>query len=274
MSAFIDAISSADVASGDGADGHRAWTVPDGWQQGRGAWGGLVVGAMVRAVMATETDTARPVRTVSAHLFGPTVAGDARIAVRPIRIGSAMSTWSVEVSDETGAATANAVIITGLPRATELTAHYESWGTALPPTLPDWRSIPVAPVRPPLGPAFAEHVEYRVVEGLPFSGSAARTSGWLRFPDQGEWTADQLLGIVDAWWPCAMAALPTAHPMATVSFAAHLLIDPATIPAGEPLRAEASLSAAYEGFTSETRRLWTADGRLAIENHQSIVVIR
>jgi len=29
-----------------------------------------------------------------------------------------------------------------------------------------------------------------------------------------------------------------------------------------------------EGFTSETRRLWSPDGRLVVENHQSIVVIK
>ena len=57
-------------------------------------------------------------------------------------------------------------------------------------------------------------------------------------------------------------------------FGAHLLLDPATIPDGSPHMAEAQMSAAHDGFTSETRRLWTEDGRLAVENHQSIVVIR
>lgn len=250
------------------------WVVPDGWQQGRGAWGGLVVGAMVRAAIAAEPDPQRRVRTVSAHLFGPTIAGPARIEVRPSRIGSSMSTWSVDVTDASGERTANAVVITGRERAPELADAYETWGLAQCPTLPDWKAIAVAPVRPPLGPVFSEHVEYRVVEGMPFTQGAPRTAGWVRFVDQGAWTADQLLGIVDAWWPCAMPALPGPHPMATVSFSAHLLLDPSTIPDGTPLIAEAQMSAAHEGFTSETRRLWTQDGRLAVENHQSIVVIR
>ena len=229
---------------------------------------------MVRAAMDAEPDSRRRVRTVSAHLFGPTLAGAAHIEVRPSRIGSSMSTWSIDVIDESGEATANAVVITGRERAPELADAYSGWGLAQCPSLPDWRSIPVAPVRPPVGPVFSEHLEYRVVEGMPFTQRAPRTAGWVRFVDQGAWTADQLLGIVDAWWPCAMPALPGAHPMATVSFGAHLLLDPATIPDGSPLMAEAQMSAAHDGFTRETRRLWTEDGRLAVENHQSIVVIR
>lgn len=62
--------------------------------------------------------------------------------------------------------------------------------------------------------------------------------------------------------------------MATVSFSAHLLVDPTTLPAGEPLLFQASMAAARDGFTTETRRLWSTDGRLVVENLQSIVVIR
>lgn len=269
MTDFMSAIASADDGSGA-----LAWSVPDGWQQGRGAWGGLVVGAMVRAVVDTEPDPARLVRTVSAHLFGPTTVGAAHISISAIRIGSAMSTWAVDVVDATGARTANAVVITGSPRAMHLSEGFPSWATIQAPALPHWETVSVASVRPPIGPVFAEHLEFRVIGGMPFQQQPARTCGWLRFPDQQFWTADQLLGIVDAWWPCVLPAMREPHPVATVSFAAHLLIDPESIPAGEPLMAEAFLSAAHEGFTTETRRLWTADGRLAVENHQSIVVIR
>lgn len=268
MTQFTDAIRVDDV------DGVGGWLVPDGWQQGQGAWGGLVVGAMVHAVQAVEPDRDRSLRTVSAHLFGPTAPGPAQVRVNPARIGSAMSTWSVAVIDSSGQATASAVVITGRERAPELAERYPTWGLARCPELPPWQDVPVAPVRPPVGPVFSEHLEYRVVEGLPFTQGTARTTGWVRFVDQGPWTAAQLMAIVDGWWPCAMPALAQPHPMATVSFGAHLLADPRSIPDGVPLCAEATMSAAREGFTSETRRLWTPDGRLVIENHQSIVIIR
>lgn len=266
MTSFADAVHMSGA-------GPLRWTVPDGWQQGRGAWGGLVVGAMVHAVACSE-DPGRRVRTVSAHLHGPTLAGESTVTVEPRRIGSAMSTWSVRIADAAGEPTADGVVITGRPRAPELDDHYPAWGRVAAPDLPHWSQVPVTPVAPPLGPAFAEHLEFRIIAGLPFSSAEPRTAGWIRFPGQGAWSAEQLLGIIDGWWPCAYPVLEAPHPMATVSFSAHVLVDPATIPAGEPLAFEGVMSAAHEGFTSELRRLWCADGRLAVENHQSIVVIR
>jgi hypothetical protein len=61
--------------------------------------------------------------------------------------------------------------------------------------------------------------------------------------------------------------------MATVSFSAHLLADPASVPIGEPVLMESAVTSAFEGFTSELRRLWSVDGRVLVENLQSIVVV-
>ncbi|CAB4712567.1 unannotated protein [freshwater metagenome] len=62
--------------------------------------------------------------------------------------------------------------------------------------------------------------------------------------------------------------------MATVNFSAHLLTDPASLTAEQPLVFESFLLGADAGFTSETRRLWTGDGRLVLENLQSIALIQ
>jgi hypothetical protein len=64
------------------------------------------------------------------------------------------------------------------------------------------------------------------------------------------------------------------RPMATVSFSAHLLVDPASLDPAAPLGYESWVSSMEHGFTSETRRLWAPDGRLVVENHQSIVIVK
>jgi hypothetical protein len=48
--------------------GEYAWDVPTGWLQGRGAWGGLVVAAEVKAAQQSQdsVDPARRVRNISA----------------------------------------------------------------------------------------------------------------------------------------------------------------------------------------------------------------
>lgn len=251
-----------------------SWVVPHGWLQGRGAWGGLVVAAHVNAAEAqqSQVDATRRVRNVTAHMFGPLPPGDALVSVECLRAGSAMTTWQVSITGADGQPASQAVVITGQPREVSET---DTWGTAQMPELPPWESLTPAPVRPPIGPEFGTHFDYRPVVGIPGAGEAPRARGWLRTAGEWQqWTAATTLGIVDAWWPATYVAMPAVRPMATVAFSAHLLVDPQALDPREPLGYEAWVSATDEGFTSETRRLWSPDGRLVVENHQSIVVIK
>jgi hypothetical protein len=61
-------------------------------------------------------------------------------------------------------------------------------------------------------------------------------------------------------------------PIATVSFTASLLADPAQVRADEVVLHHSFLTSAADGYTSEHRRLWSADGRLLVDNVQTIVV--
>lgn len=258
----------------DGDLSTLAWDVPDLWKQGRGAWGGLVVGALVKSVeMQEELDISRRVRTISSQIFAPIPVGPNEISVTCLRRGSGMSTWQSFVRDENGVPLAQGVVITGKPRATDLAGVESSWGMASVPAMGDWREVPTALIVPPLGPEFCAQLEYRPRRGMPMSGEAPWTEGWISIPGLTAWTAHLLMGIVDAWLPAAYVALPGPRPMATVSFGAHLLMDPSEVDPGEPLLHEATVTAAQDGFTSELRRLWTPDGRLVLENHQSIVIV-
>jgi hypothetical protein len=250
------------------------WTVPSGWEQGRGAWGGLVAVGVVRAVAACEPAARRSLRSLSLHLAGPLRSGAADVQVEALRQGTGMSTWSAVVRDERAAVCAHAVAISGSQRADDLEDVEASWGTAAAPALPPWRDVPALPTGTPLFPVFTQHVEMRAVEGIPGAQAPGRTTGNVRFTDQGTWDEAQLYAIVDAWYPTALVVLPAIRPIATVAYAAHLLIDPSSIPGGQPLVHESFMVKAAEGYTTEVRRLWTVDGRLAIDNHQSIVVIR
>ncbi|MFM8773739.1 MAG: hypothetical protein ACKOFP_07885, partial [Actinomycetota bacterium] len=54
----------------------QTWRLREGWTQGRGAWGGLLVGTAVRAAQAAdlrpgEATSPREVREVSVDMLGP-----------------------------------------------------------------------------------------------------------------------------------------------------------------------------------------------------------
>jgi hypothetical protein len=253
-------------------EGRFDWFVPEGWLQGRGAWGGLVVAAHVNAAEYEQerSDAARRIRNVSAHLFGPLPPGKASVVTTCLRAGSAMTTWQVAITGSDGTLASQAIVIAGGPRPVD-----DRWGVARMPELPSWEGLPSAPVRPPIGPEFGAHFDYRPVTGIPGAQGQPEAAGWLRPEGRwAKWTAGTTLGIVDAWWPASYVAMPAVRPMGTVSFSAHLLVDPTTLRTDEPLAYEAWVSATDDGFTSETRRLWSPDGRLVVENHQAIVVIK
>lgn len=268
-----------DAPSDDGSTAF-IWDVPDGWQQDRGAWGGLVVAAIVNA--ARDCDPTRDVRTVSVQIPAPVLVGPQHVTVTPVKQGSSLSVWSVRVQPaasgqsaahgpSNGAVVATGTVLTGAPRVPGLAT--QEWGTAVAPAAPPWEQVPVAEVGPPIGPVFTSHVEFRVIEGIPFSGGEATALGYVRMREQQPWDAATLLGLVDAWWPASLARLSEPHPAATVSFEAHLLVDPAEVPT-EPLRYSSRVLAAREGYTTEARSLWHPDGRLVVENLQSIAIIR
>ena len=250
--------------------GEYVWTVPDGWQQGRGAWGGLVVGAMVRAVESAEPDPDRPVRSISAQLMAPVVVGPHRLTVSPIRQGSAMSTWGIDVADGAGAAVARAVVITGSARTAD-TRDHETWGTLTRPEAPSASDVSRLPSGPPF-PVFVQHCDFRPISGLPLSGGPAETLGWTGYATPPRVTAASLLALVDAWWPASLPLLAQMPRIATVNFTASLLVDPSTVRMGELLLHHSFVAGAHDGFTSEHRRLWTADDRLVVDNVQTIVV--
>jgi hypothetical protein len=254
------------------APGSFQWRVPDGWQQGRGAWGGLVVGALARAVAASEPDRERTLRTVSVQIVAPALVGPLSIRTEIVRRGSSMSTWSSVCRDLDDHLVATMVAIDGAPRANGGGPEPADWGTVPPPTAPRAEDVPLVSVGPPLGPVFARHCTMRPVVGMPLSGEPAESVGWVGLVDPTPPSAVSLLALVDAWWPASLSLLSSMPRVATVSFTANLLIDPATVAADEQFLHHSFLTAASEGFTSEHRRLWTADGRLAVDNLQTIVV--
>jgi hypothetical protein len=122
------------------------------------------------------------------------------------------------------------------------------------------------------GPTFMQHADMRPVLGIPGAGAQPETFGWIGLRQPVPMDAAALVALVDAWWPAGLVGLTSMRPIATVSFAANLVMDPIDVPSG-PLLHHSFVTGVAEGFTSEVRRLWTADGRLVVDNLQSIVLI-
>jgi hypothetical protein len=248
--------------------GFRA-CIPDGWQQGRGAFGGLVIGMLTRAIVAVEPDPARCLRTLTAEVFAPVTPGDVEIGVEIMRRGTNLTNVHARLKRE-GAALATASAALGTPRSTGKSA---AWVPAHPDAI-EWTTLAPLPVEPPLGPVFARHYEYRSGGPLPLSGGAEpRTDGFVREKGRSAaLDAAALIALLDAFWPALYSIETLPRAIATISFTAELSVDPSTLRGDEPLRHRARLASVQGGFMTEFRELWSGEQLVAM-NQQTMALL-
>lgn len=248
-------------------DGSLRWDVPDGWQQGRGAFGGLVLGALLRAIESAEPDRARATRTLTGDLCGPVLPGPATLKVEVLRRGNNLSNIDARLIQH-GEVQARASAVLSLPRPAATMPD-----PPRPPSARDWRELPELGLAPPNAPVFTPHFEYRSFGASPFAaGDALGTIGFLRLRrPPARLDAPAMIGLLDAWWPAMFVGRP--RPVATVSFTAEILVAPAELDPGEPLLFTGRVAALTDGFCVEFRELWAGE-RLVALNQQTFAVLR
>ena len=245
-----------------------AGNVPDLWQQGKGAFGGVVVGLLTRAIMASEPDRSRSLRSLSAELCAPALPGPVLVRVSTLRRGASIS--FVEARLEQGdALVAHASAALAAPRKLAPAAIRPA-----PPARVPWRDVPSLPVQPPIGPVFADKYEYRSTGALPFvAGTDASAEGWVREKATPSVIDEAgIAGLLDAWWPTIFAVESGPRAVATVGYTMQLLVDPRTLDPAEPLFYRARGVAGADNFFIEMRELWSGDSVVAM-NQQTFVLL-
>lgn len=258
----------SDVTTARRIDDRYQLDVPTGWRQGRGAFGGFVVGALIAAIEQHVGDSTRQIRSVTAEIPGPVEHGIVDIDVDVLRAGKNVATVRAALAQH-GEIRSHAVAVVAAARKAD------SWNHLTRPAAPGWREVP--PLDSSFGPVpeFAQHVEYRVVEGMPLSGGPPRALGWVRLRDRSTLrNTAYIAAMADAWWPAAFASMTALRPMATITFTLDIVGGVAGLDPEAPLLYRATAPVCTDGYCLETRELWSEDGRLVALNHQTFVIIQ
>ncbi len=245
--------------------------VPDGWQQGKGAFGGLVLAMLTRAAEHTAADPARALRSLTAQIVAPVLPGPTEIATEVLRAGSGVSAVAARLVQR-GEVKAHAVATLGRARPT-----YDAAPTLSPPSPPPWRERTPLPESLPMAPAFARHIEQWPTGPLPFSGGSAvgETAGWVRLRRPGTARdAAFVIAIAESYWPGFLAAAPAPRPSATLTFSLETMGDLVGLDPDAPLFYRARVLGGRDGYAVEAREVWGEDGRLVALNQQIFAVIR
>ena len=248
--------------------------VPDGWQQGRGAFGGLVLAMLARAAEATAADPSRILRSLSAQIVGPVQPGPTSITAEVLRAGSSVTALTVRMV-QAEQVMAHAAVILARSRPT-----YAAAPTLIAPQAPSWRDpLHPIPVSVRVTPTFARYLEYWPTSPLPYSGAdagaAQHTSGWVRLRRPGRARdAAFLLALIDSYWPGFLAAAREPRAAATLTFSFETMSDLEGLDPEAPLHYRARMLGGRDGYAVEARELWGEDGRLVALNQQILAVMK
>lgn len=235
--------------------------IPDGWQQGRGAFGGLVLGTLVRAMEKQLGDPARTLRSLSGDLCGPALVGPASVEVTTLRTGKNLSNLDARLVQDGGVVARASGVFSTARKVEPVPAVAEANRIAVG----DWKAIPPAPVGPPIAPVFAQHYEYRATQPPFTGGKDPVVDGFVRLREAVRpMGAAEVVGLLDVWWPALFSVLTVPRKIATASFTAELMRDPGAVDPEEPLYCRGRVIAEHEGFFVELRELHATDGVVAL----------
>lgn len=250
--------------------------IEDGWEQGKATFGGLVLGALVRAMQThLPNDGAQhPMRSVQGEILGVAGVGTARIRTRLLRESKTVSTLSAELyTDES--VQVHAIAAFGQSRPfTEQWRHLPS-----PVSTPDWQSVGVLDMDTPFAPNFTRHFEYRPTGPLPFSSigstQAPEAKGFIRPQRRQALVRDgaYFAALSDAWWLSAMTVMEP-RPAATLTIGIDVHDQLLDHPEEAPLFHHGRTVALSDGYATELRDLYRPDGRLVAISRQLIAIIK
>ncbi len=113
--------------------GRYRTTVADGWQQGRGAFGGLVLGQLTRALSHTLGVPHWPLRSLAAQLPAPALPGEAEVRTEELRRGKGTATLFARLL-QGGRTVAAATAVFGQERCTD-----REWTELARPDAAGWK---------------------------------------------------------------------------------------------------------------------------------------
>lgn len=252
----------------------RVWVVPEGWRQGRGAWGGLVTGQVVTAASVNLPDPRLTPRNLWVAMLGPVPAGEVECRVTDLRVGRSTLARQVELVSSAGDLLTRATVEFGAPRAQTVVSDPPAQPPDPAPTPAQWVAL-----GPPLAPEFTPRLRFAPAVGFPFSGGTELvTAGWISLADEDdeELSPAVIAALADAWWTTSIVGLgfdPGAGappPVATLDFV--LSFPQAPLPEPDIWRTglwhTGRVLGGQQGYLTEVRTLHSPAGRLLAVNTQ------
>lgn len=262
---MIERFDDASAVRAGAVPGEYVCDVPEGWGQGRAAYGGLAGAYLIRAA-EMFIGPERPVRSFNLVFVGPLKTGPAVVRVEVLRSGGSLTHLEVRLFNNGELATAAYVACA---------AGRESDASAMQMRAPVMAPVETAmemPYVPGMMPEFMRFMEMRwTVTSLPFSGAErGHVQGWVRPRGGAEAGLPLLVGLMDAWPPPVWSLMDGLSRGSSVNW--HANFAPAAYTAGQGSDAwyfwDSHLTFAQDGYSDMECSFWSAQGELLAVSRQ------
>jgi len=248
-------------------DSHQlSYDVPQGWTQGRTAYGGFTAALLLDAATRQNPDLP-PLRSALINFTAP-VSDSLSIGSEVLRQGRNITT--IGTRGEIGGKPA-AVATFSFGRAQE---SHISVGMAPPKAPAPEDTAPVPEAGQGLTPLFFQNFDFHPLAGAPpFSGAEkGYLRAWVRHRDpQARDLASGLLCLADMLPPAIFPMLNTPGPNSSVNWICNILSDAPGTRDGWYMT-ESTISAGANGYSSQVMRMWNTEGELVVDGMQSVVI--
>ncbi len=237
------------------------------WKQGRTAFGGLTAALLLEAARRSVPDLP-PLRSALIDFTGP-VTEPGVFTAGLLRRGRNITT--VEAHARIGAQ----VVGTGnfsFSSARDSAIRVDRPAPAAPAPEDTPQMIP--DFAKPMAPGFHQNFDIRLIEGAMPGMGATRgyLRGWARHRDPAsrDGVVSQLC-IGDILPPAVFPLFPQMGPNSSVKWIFNRTDTDLTTEDGW-WQVESEVTAAGDGYSSQTMRMWSSDGRLVADGMQSVIV--
>lgn len=236
-----------------------ATEIPPNWLQGRTAYGGLSTALALAAAKRIEPDLP-PLRSAQVAFVGP-LAGPVSVTATKLRRGRNAAFIQADVTSEAGLGLRTTFVFMAA-----LQSAIDHDATALAQHMP-----PAADTQLYTGPPdfFTANFNFYDLK------DAAGPTEWLRWgrliDREGLDPEVELMALGDALPPAAFKLFEKMTPLSSLTWIVNILQPRAATQDGWWLL-EAETDRAREGYSSQSMRMWNADGALVAEGMQGVAI--
>ncbi|UTW55536.1 thioesterase family protein [Kordiimonas sp. SCSIO 12610] len=239
--------------------------IPEGWSQGRAAYGGLVAAAASSSMISMLGDDAPPIRSFMGSFVAPASPGDCMLDARLVRQGKNVSQLASNVIANDKVCFQSMALF-GANRDTKSVVPNFSFNPeprdSVPPLVPN-------PMMPPFLSKFDCHWSGG---GIPLSGSKDRRLGlWVRHrSDMSRYPVEKIISICDFPPPIMLSHYTKPVMVSSLSWSLEFLMPVQDIKS-DWFYLDFNLDAAANGYSQQSGYVFTEDGQLCALSRQCMV---